>query len=372
MPLPSLFLAVSWFAPSSFPQSGAHGIQSRRADVAASCAEGTLKLWRVADGALLQAAFRHPRHRNDRVRSRRAMAGQRRLRPHGAAVPRVRDGTLGARCAPAGRVVRSSSVRTASAWSAAARQKTVRVWRVGRRRGCENARRTHAERLERRRSAPSGRLIGGSGSFDQFDSDLAGGRRRARARAAGTGTKQAVIGRSPSSPDGRWLASCGRRRRRSASGACATARRLRVLTGGGTDHVYGVAFSPDSRWLASGGRGQGAVGDVGTQVFRGGKGQTVRLWRVATAHCSRCSPEHADDVMSVAVQSGRAVGRRPAASITVKFGGEVNCGDRLGAPPEREGQAEACPHSYGSSAPRVRQQQERAHAEGGSRGWPGS
>jgi WD40 repeat protein len=50
-----------------------------------------------------------------------------------------------------------------------------------------------------------------------------------------------------------------------------------------------------------GGRGQGALATLWKQAFGGGKGKTVRLWRVRDGAMRQVLEEHSDDVMYVTV-----------------------------------------------------------------------
>jgi WD40 repeat protein len=104
------------------------------------------------------------------------------------------------------------------------------------------------------------------------------------------------------SPDGRWLAT-GSDDSSVKLWRTADGRLMKTLTGG-TDHVYAVAWSPDGRWLASGGREKGNLGTLLKQLvgsrWSGGKGKSIRLWRVRDGALEQALAEHADDVTSLA------------------------------------------------------------------------
>jgi WD40 repeat protein len=77
---------------------------------------------------------------------------------------------------------------------------------------------------------------------------------------------------------------------------------VRTLSNG-SRHVDAVGFSPDGKYLASGGHDKALLGELVQNFFgtnaAGGKGESIRLWRVSDGALLQKLSEHSNDVLSI-------------------------------------------------------------------------
>jgi WD40 repeat protein len=263
--------------------------------LAAANVDGALRLWRAADGQLLQV-FVHPSGVTSVAFSPDGAWLVSGSYDGGVRFWRVKGGALTRTLKVEGTVWSVTVSPDGQRVAASGEDKMVHIWRVSD--GVPlRALAGHALNVWHLAFSPDGRRLA-SGSFDKTAKiwDVESG----ALLHTLTGHSQAVVGIAWSATGDR-IATSGDdatvRLWRAADGAAE-----RVLTGG-ADHVYAVAFSADGEWLAGAGRGQGGIATLWKQIagYRWSpRGTPVRLWRVRDGALQQTLTGHDDDVMGVA------------------------------------------------------------------------
>lgn len=264
--------------------------------LASSSVDRTVRLWRVGDRKLGRI-FKHPEGTTSVAFSPDGQSLATGSYDHMIRIWHLRDGaltrTLRGHQGPVWSIAFSPDGRRLATGG---EDKTVKLWRVSDGALLQTLM-GHTLNVWSVAFSPDGQRVV-SGSFDKtvrvWRTDTG------RLEKILSGHKQAIVGVAVS-PDGQLVASGGDdstvRLWRMKDGAL-----VKTLTGG-SEHVYTVAFSPDGEWLASGGRERGALGTLWKQItgnrLTGGRGKTIRLWRVADGALQQGLAEHSDDVMSV-------------------------------------------------------------------------
>jgi len=263
--------------------------------LAAANVDGALRLWRAADGQLLQVLVHSSGVTSVAFSPDGAwlVSGS---YDGGVRFWRVKGGTLMRTLKVYGTVWSVAVSPDGQRVAASGEDRLIHIWRASD--GVTlRAFAGHALNVWHIAFSPDGRRLA-SGSFDKTAKiwDVESG---ALLRTL-TGHSQAIVGIAWS-PAGDHIATSGDdatvRLWRAADGAAE-----RILTGG-ADHVYAVAFSADGEWVAGAGRGQGSIATLWKQIagYRWSpRGTPVRLWRVRDGALQQTLTGHDDDVMGVA------------------------------------------------------------------------
>ncbi|HEX3583176.1 MAG TPA: WD40 repeat domain-containing protein [Thermoanaerobaculia bacterium] len=267
--------------------------------VATSSPDGTVKLWRTADGKAIRR-LSHPGGVTSVIFSPDGRMLADGGYDHDVRIWRVADGALLRTLHGHGATVWTVD------WSPDGRQiatggddNTVRLWRAA-----DGAPlrilKGHARNVWKVRFSPDGHLLA-TGSFDKtiklWRTDSG------QLVRTFTGSKEAVVGLDYS-PDGQFIASGGDdtmvRIWRVRDG-----RQVRAMNG--NDHIYNVAYTPDGQFLVTGGREYGNIHTLWKQIAgtheSGSHGATAQLWRVRDGALVQELRAHADDIWAVAISA---------------------------------------------------------------------
>jgi WD40 repeat protein len=258
--------------------------------VSTSSVDGTVKLWRATDGALVRT-LKHPAGVTSVAWTD---DGQ-------WIVSGSYDGMVRVWRAHDGALVRTLRGHEGTVWSVAVdrgiiassgEDKTARLWRLTDGAALRTLR-GHTLNVWHVTFHPDGRTLATS----SFDKTIRIWRVADGALLSTiTGHSEAVVA-TAFSPDGRFLASGSD----DSTVRIWTAKGVAVRTIDATNHAYSVAFSPDSAYLAAGTRELSALGTLWKQVAGPStkRGVSVRIWRVRDAALVQTLAAQ-DDVMSVA------------------------------------------------------------------------